>query len=226
MGGFIQPIFFARTAFIDTTEGTPHTMSWQSAIERTVQGLGYDLVDTERTVGGLLRVTIDRLPDKAYLSGPGEFVTVEDCELVTRQLQYVLEVDAVDYARLEVSSPGLDRPLRRPADFERFAGNDVEVALRLPFQGRRRWIGRLMVRDDGGFSLVLPRDQAPKLPKMSKLPKLPRSARPAPLDASPEQTLDFTLDEVRDARLVPVVDFKGRRRVQGDATKQDGGQGR
>ena len=126
-------------------------MTWQSVIERTVQGLGYDLVDTERTVGGLLRVYIDRLPAGTYPSGPGEFVTVEDCELVTRQLQYVLEVDAVDYARLEVSSPGLDRALRRPADFERFAGNDVEVALRLPFQGRRKWIGRLLVRQDGGW---------------------------------------------------------------------------
>ncbi len=192
-------------------------MTWQSVIERTVQGLGYDLVDTERTVGGLLRVYIDRLPAGTYPSGPGEFVTVEDCELVTRQLQYVLEVDAVDYARLEVSSPGLDRALRRPADFQRFAGNDVEVALRLPFQGRRKWIGRLLVRQDGGFSLVLPEVKPVKAAKDAK------KAQP---DSAKEQTLDFTLDEVRDARLVPVVDFKARRRSTGDVAEQDGGQRR
>ena len=70
-------------------------MSGQAAIERTVTGMGYDLVDIERSAGGLLRVTIDRLPGRSYETGPSEFVTVEDCELVTRQLQYVLEVEAV-----------------------------------------------------------------------------------------------------------------------------------
>ncbi len=199
-------------------------MSWQSAIERTVQGLGYDMVDTERTVGGLLRVYIDRLPGAAYSTGPGEFVTVEDCELVTRQLQYVLEVDAVDYARLEVSSPGLDRPLRRVTDFERFAGNDVELALREPFQGRRKWSGRLLARE-GGFSLVLPAEGASAQAPGSKPAAAgkARSGKPGKGEAAIEKTLDFTFDEVRDARLVPVVDFKGRRHVQGDATKQDGG---
>ena len=91
-------------------------MSWQGAIERTVTGMGYDVVDTERSAGGLLRVYIDRVPGRAYETGAGDAVTVEDCEVVTRQLQYVLEVEAVDYARGEVSSRGLDRPLRKPAE--------------------------------------------------------------------------------------------------------------
>ena len=211
-------------------------MSWQSAIERTVQGLGYDMVDTERTVGGLLRVTIDRLPEKVYGTGPGESVLVEDCELVTRQLQYVLEVEAVEYERLEVSSPGLDRPLRRQADFQRFAGSDIELALRVPFEGRRKWSGRLLVRDDGGLSLVLPVNAPVKSKKITKVSKPNKSVKPsAPAKAvegrkkilaeqATEQTLDFSLDEVRDARLVPVFDFKGPRRLQGAVAKQDGGQ--
>ena len=58
-------------------------MTWQATIDRTVQGLGYDLVDVERTSGGLLCVIIDRLPGHVYSTAPGEFVTVEDCELVT-----------------------------------------------------------------------------------------------------------------------------------------------
>ena len=84
-------------------------MNWQQAVEKTVTGLGYELVDCVFGTRGLLVVTIDRLPEHVYPSGPGVSVTVDDCELVTRQLQYLLEVENVDYARLEVSSPGLDR---------------------------------------------------------------------------------------------------------------------
>ena len=90
---------------------TPARADARGSIEVTVTGLGYELVDVEREPRGLLRVTIDRLPGRSYPSGPtgdgAEFVTVDDCELVTRQLQYSLEVDGVAYERLEVSSPGL-----------------------------------------------------------------------------------------------------------------------
>ncbi|HEV7912552.1 MAG TPA: ribosome maturation factor RimP, partial [Albitalea sp.] len=101
-------------------------MNWQAAIERTVTGLGYDLVDTERSARGLLRVFIDRLANDPQ----GEFITVDDCEKVTRQLQHVLEVEGCAYERLEVSSPGLDRPLKKAADFARFAGQQIELTLK------------------------------------------------------------------------------------------------
>jgi ribosome maturation factor RimP len=162
-------------------------ITWQQALERTVGALGYELVDAERSAGGLLRVFIDRVAGRSYETGPGEAITVDDCELVTRQLLYALDVDGVDYARLEVSSPGLDRPLRKPADWQRFAGNEVDLTLRTPFQGRKRWRGQLQPHDDG-WRLVLP----------------PEGGRTG-------QTLDFELSEVREARLVPQLDFKGRR---------------
>lgn len=168
------------------------TMNWQQAIESTVAGLGYDLVDVERAVKGLLRVTIDRIPGQAYpVRGAGEgmaatdaseFVTVQDCERVTRQLQYALEVDGLDYQRLEVSSPGLDRPLKRESDFHRFSGQQVSVTLKLPFQGRKSWRG-LLSHEGEGWRLVFD-------------------------DGKGEQALDFRFEEVREARLVPVVDFK------------------
>jgi ribosome maturation factor RimP len=183
-------------------------MSWQTALERTVTGLGYDLVDVERSASGLLRVTIDRLPGHAYTTGPGEFVLVEDCEVVTRQLQYLLEVENLDYRRLEVSSPGLDRPLRKPADWARFAGAEIDLTLRQPFQNRRKWRGVLASGPDAAnWRLELTPD-APAKPVRS-----PSRARPkaAAADGPTLQVLDFSLDEVRDARLVPVVDFKGRR---------------
>jgi ribosome maturation factor RimP len=162
-------------------------MSWQQAVERTVTGLGYELVDLDRSGGGLLRVFIDRVPGKAYPTGESEFVTVKDCEAVTRQLQYVLEVEQCDYARLEVSSPGLDRPLKREADYARFVGSSIELTLKLPLAGRKKFKGVLVARD-GGWRLRL--EPAAK--------------------GEPEQALDFVVDEVREARLVPVLNFKGR----------------
>jgi ribosome maturation factor RimP len=159
-------------------------MNWQVAVDRTVSGLGYELVDLERSGRGLLRVFIDRLPGRAYADG-GEFVTVEDCEAVTRQLQYVLEVEQCDYERLEVSSPGLDRPLKKPADYERFAGSEIDLTLKLPLAGRKKFRGRLAAEGEA-WRIVFN-------------------------DGKTDQALDFTLDEVREARLVPVVDFKGRR---------------
>ncbi len=182
---------------------------WQQVLERTVAGLGFDVVDVERAAGGLLRVTIDRLPGQSYNTGPGEFVVVEDCEIVTRQLQFLLEVEAVDYARLEVSSPGLDRPLKKLADWQRFVGVDIEVTLREPFQGRRKWRGELAAgSDDQSWRLILPADKPMSRTASKRLAKL---AGVAADGAASQKTLDFLLDEVREARLVPVVDFKGRR---------------
>ncbi len=178
-------------------------MSWQLAVENSVTGLQYQLVDLERSAGGLLRVFIDRIPGHAYAGSDAEFVTVEDCERVTRQLQYVLEVENLAYQRLEVSSPGLDRPLKRVEDYQRFLGLDVNITLKVAFGGRKNYRGQLCVRDDGqeGWRLVL---------------------------QDSDQALDFTLDEVREARLVPVVDFKGRKASKPAEAGQelDGGQTR
>ena len=104
------------------------SLSTNDTIEQTVTGLGYDLVDIERTGGGLLRVTID-MP---YVKDAEQFINAEDCEKVTRQLQFVLEVEGAAYSRLEVSSPGIDRPLRSEKDFERFAGELIDLTLKAP----------------------------------------------------------------------------------------------
>jgi ribosome maturation factor RimP len=119
----------------------------EQLIESTAIGLGYELVDVERAArGGLLRVFIDRS------AGAGQ-VTVEDCERMTRQLQRVLEVEGVDYGRLEVSSPGLDRVLKKPADFRRFSGETADVRMRVPLNGRRRFVGIVRGASDAGIDL-------------------------------------------------------------------------
>jgi len=181
-------------------------MSWQSAVERTVVGMGYELVDAEKGAGGLLRVYIDHGADPSDATQPA--ITVDDCEKVTRQLQHVLEVEGCSYERLEVSSPGLDRPLRKAADYVRFAGEQVEITLKEPFKGRKKYRGELRpLEGEGAFRLVLPNERVAAKPGA----KVSAKRAAAAADPSAEQALDFSLDEVREARLVPVVDFKGRR---------------
>ena len=99
----------------------------------TLGGLGYELVDLETSRGGLLRVFID--------SPRG--ITVEDCARVSHHLSRALPAEGIDYERLEVSSPGLDRPLKRVEDYRRFAGQKASVRLKLPRDGRRRFEGVL-----------------------------------------------------------------------------------
>ena len=201
---------------------------WQAAVEQTVTGMGCDLVDCERSSQGLLRVSIARLPaqrystrlsvsesDQRYETGDGEFVTVDDCEKVTRQLQYVLEVEDCNYSRLEVSSPGLDRPLNREADYVRFAGSLVEITLKQPFQGRKKYRGTLEATGEG-WQLVLQDETGPvakggKAGTKGVKAAAARSGKASKVAAeaeAPRQALGFTLDEVREARLVPVVDFR------------------
>ena len=191
-------------------------MALQQTIDDTVRGLGYDLVEIERSAGGLLRVTIDFPWSADAQPAP---ITVEDCERVTRQLQYVLEVEGADYRRLEVSSPGIDRPLRHAQDFERFTGEVVDLTLKAPIgtsaeglvsANRKKFRGRLeraeAVVVDGveglaGWQIVWSDAPEPK-------PGQRVSKKRAPV---PMQVLGFTLDELREARLAPIVDFKGRK---------------
>ncbi len=190
-------------------------MAVQDIVGQTVSGLGYELVEIERSAGGMLRITID-LP---WVAGaPEQFVTVEDCEKVTRQLLFALEVEAVEFKRLEVSSPGIDRPLRSLQDLERFAGRLVDVTLKAPIgaaadgsavhANRKKFRGTLEKADDavgeggeaGGWRITW-RDE----PDVKPGQKVSKKRQPAPL-----QALGFRLEELREARLAPVVSFKGR----------------
>ena len=108
-------------------------MDFQALIESTVVGMGYELVALERVGRGLVRVFIDK-PDG---------VGIDDCVRVSNQLTRLFTVEDVDYDRLEVSSPGLDRPLVKEADFARFAGERAQVKLRLPLDGQRKFTGVL-----------------------------------------------------------------------------------
>jgi ribosome maturation factor RimP len=167
-------------------------------VERTIGPLGYELVDIEYGQRSTLRVFID---------APAG-IRLEDCETVSRQLSHVFAVEDIDYDRLEVSSPGLDRPLRRARDFERFASSRVTLRLRQAFQGRRNFEGILTVEEGGRFGLEL---VVPDTAKPRGGPGGTRSKRPSAKSEATEpqsvRKLVFSLDEVERARLVPIVKF-------------------
>ena len=147
-------------------------------------GMDVELIDVERAPGGLLRVTIDR----------PEGVRIEDCERASKHLSRVYEVENIDYRRLEVGSPGVDLPLRRPEDFLRFAGERVEVRLRQAVDGRKVFSGLLLAPAEGespgnaGFALEYE------------------------TQSGQTEVLDFTFDDVERAKLDPILDFKGKKR--------------
>ena len=159
----------------------------QQIISAEVGNLGYSLVDIEREGRGLLRVTIEN-PDFDRM------ITVEDCEKVSHQLTYTLAVENVPYERLEVSSPGLDRPVKTAVEFIRFAGLEIDLKLRVAVSGRKNFRGVLQGLKSGSvdspdarFSLLF-----------------------EAIDGSTAE-LEFSLAEVEKARLVPVIDFKGKK---------------
>ncbi|MDY7575624.1 ribosome maturation factor RimP [Actimicrobium sp. CCI2.3] len=154
-------------------------------IEKTVVGMEYELVDFEQAARGLLRVYIDFLPEQAERG----MITVEDCEKVTHQLLHVLTVENAVYERLEVSSPGLDRPLKKLADYARFAGMEAIVKLRMPMPGaanRKSFQGILQAPEGDQLALEFEGKEGSAM-------------------------LEFTLADVDKAHLVPKVDFRSRK---------------
>ncbi len=160
-------------------------MQFLELIETTVVSMGYELVEFEKAARGLLRVYIDFTHENAE---QGQ-ITVEDCEKVTHQLLHVLTVENVVYERLEVSSPGLDRPLKKLADYVRFAGKEAIVKLHVPMldlQHRKTFQGVLGEPDNENLKIKFKTNDGLAM-------------------------LDFTLADVDKAHLVPQMDFRSRK---------------
>ncbi|WP_412480317.1 ribosome maturation factor RimP [Azonexus sp. IMCC34839] len=127
-------------------------MDLNSLIETTVTGLGYELVDIELSPRGrTIRVFIDAPAKEGGID-------VDDCAKVSNQLSRVFEVENVDFDRLEISSPGMDRVVKKASDFERFVGQDIQIKLRIPQNNRRNFQGELLGHKDGKVGLRLAQD--------------------------------------------------------------------
>lgn len=157
--------------------------------QQALAGMDLEVVDVERAPLGLLRVTIDRVDrDSGQLSG----IKIEDCEKVSRQLSRVFEVEGIDYRRLEVGSPGVDRPLRTEQDFDRFIGERVEVKLREPIENRKVFQGVLAPSsEENGLKRFVIEYQENK---------------------GENKQIMFGISDVERAKLDPLLDFKGRKR--------------
>jgi len=157
--------------------------------QQAIAGMDIELVDVERAPMGLLRVTIDR----------AEGVRIEDCEQVSKQLSRVFEVEDIDYRRLEVGSPGVDRPLKSVADFFRFAGQRVEIKLRQAIDSHKVFSGILRAPENTD-------QHAEAAGLMFGLELEPQGK------TSEVKVLNFAFDDVDRAKLDPVLDFKGKKR--------------
>ncbi|HET9462896.1 MAG TPA: ribosome maturation factor RimP [Thiobacillus sp.] len=120
-------------------------MDLPARLEPVLAELGYELVMLERAGRGLLRIFIDK-PDG---------ITIEDCAKVSNHLSHLFTVENIDYDRLEVSSPGIDRPLVKPQDYVRFAGEPVTLKLRVPMDNRRRLSGQLVGLEENAVKLIV-----------------------------------------------------------------------
>ena len=120
-------------------------MDLPARLEPILAELGYELVTLERAGRGLLRIFIDK----------PEGITIEDCAKVSNHLSHLFAVENIDYDRLEVSSPGIDRPLVRPQDYVRFAGEEVMLKLRVPMDNRRRLGGQLVGLEENVVKLIV-----------------------------------------------------------------------
>jgi ribosome maturation factor RimP len=128
------------TAHFFICEGVWGLRDLTELIEQVVTGLGFEFVMIDSSPRGrLLRVFIDI----------ERGVNVDDCATVSNQLTRTFEVENIDYDRLEVSSPGLDRPLIKPADFERFAGHEIRLRTHVPVDNQRNFTGVLQGLRDG-----------------------------------------------------------------------------
>ena len=163
---------------------------WQ-VVDNATRELGFELIDLERTPGGLTRVFID-IQGNGQLGQGSEgqegsreerLITIDDCELVSRQLVHLLPVEGFDFQRLEVSSPGMDRLLTKHAHYVRFSGSVVKLRLRQPLEGRRNFEGVLQANARGDLSL----EYEGKSGEMMQL--------------------GFQSEDVERARLVPEIPF-------------------
>ena len=187
------------------------TAQLNEIVQKTVEGLGFEFVELERLPRNLLRVTIDVLD--------GGSVTVDDCQTVSDQLSAVLTVENVDYDRLEVSSPGVDRPLKRLKDFVRFVGVPVHVELYEPLHaegfpeaGRRKLEGRILsVEGEPGSEIVRFSFEELEIARTpAQAVKMRQSRKKSQSDAKPIEVA-FAFQDVDRANLIPQLDFRGNK---------------
>ena len=180
-------------------------------VEATVEGLGFEFVEFERLPRGMMRVTIDSSAEGG--------VSVNDCELVSDQITHLFTVEGIDYDRLEVSSPGVERPLKRIGDWRRFVGQLAHVELYEPLHaegfpeaGRRKLDGRILaVEGDEGVETIKFSFEEIEVAKTPSQAARAKAAKTKKVKADPIE-VSFALNDVDRANLIAQLDFKGKQK--------------
>lgn len=208
LGMGIAPIFF----WIFSTNGymQKSTAEITRIVEETVQGLGYEFVDYERLPRGLMRITID--------SDAEGGVGVDDCEAVSDQITHLFTVEGIDYERLEVSSPGVERPLKRAAEWRRFIGRPAHVELYEPLKaegfpeaGRRKLDGIILgIEGDAGNEVISFSFEELNIARTPSQAVKSRQAGKAKKAKAEPVRVSFGINDVDRANLIAELDFKGK----------------
>ncbi|MDO4937566.1 MAG: ribosome maturation factor RimP [Sutterellaceae bacterium] len=180
-------------------------------VETTVEGLGFEFVEFERLPRGMMRVTID--------STAAGGVSVNDCEMVSDQVTHLFTVEGIEYDRLEVSSPGVERPLKRVRDWRRFVGQLAHVELYEPMHaegfpeaGRRKLDGRILgVEGDEGMETIKFSFEEIEVAKTPSQAARAKAAKTKKVKAEPIE-VSFAFNDVDRANLIAQLDFKGKQK--------------
>lgn len=180
----------------------PLRLSLEQIVVKSLAALKLSLVIIEHASAGLMRIFIERSADHAEPPSQSDAsggITIADCEAATRQLQYVFTVENIDYARLEVSSPGLDRPLIKLTDYIRFVGCPAAINLKKPLNGRRQFKGTLL-------SVI---EQTVRV-QLNESIKNGLTEQGSTENSLTE--LEFDFSQIDRARLIPQYDFRNRKK--------------
>ena len=173
-----------------TVKLSPHEI-----VAASVTGLGYELVDFEHSARGLMRVFIDKT----------DGIGVEDCANVSNHLTRVFVVENIEFERLEVSSPGLDRPLKTLANYQQYIGRVVKVRLNTPFEGRKRFDGVIEAVDNETIVFALIETEGALKSAKQVQVQAKNSHRPKRMDAHSESVklTRVPFESIDKARLIP-----------------------
>ncbi len=194
---------------------TAKTLDLNEIVSRTVEGMGYEFVEFERLPGALLRVTIDSEREGG--------ISVNDCEAVSDQLTALFTAEDVDYQRLEVTSPGVERELKRAKDWKRFSGSLAHVELYSPMHaegfpeaGRRKLDGRILsISGEPGSERIgfeFTGEKPFRTPSQAARERIATRKGRHAAEPAVSVKVEFPLSEVEHAHLIAELDFKGGRR--------------
>ena len=208
LGMGIAPIFF----WIFSTNGymQKSTAEITRIVEETVQGLGYEFVDFERLPRGLMRITIDSQAEGG--------VGVDDCETVSNQITALFTVEGIDYERLEVASPGVERPLKRASEWGRFVGRPAHVELYEPMKaegfpeaGRRKLDGIILgIEGEPGNEVISFSFEELDIARTPSQAAKSRQSGEAAKPKADQVHVTFGINDVDRANLIAELDFKGK----------------